>query len=338
VRRALVFALVWCGCREKAPSAAAERGSLSTEHAVVRQGESISVTARWPGRRGTVSFVASRGRVRPEVASLDEAGVARVRFGCFDSDAGACLGDLRIDASLGGEVASASLVAVADRDRDSRPTGGVPVLAPEFEVRARPTPGRDAGGGGTFSMGGSKTWWRWDGGVYEVIPDEPLGFDCEWDGGAHPGYTLPNGMPQATGCDGEPIDVVLWEFPGEDAVDFCGTVTFARPLRDPVYPRAEYAIRANAPVVVSSSTACCSHYFCLRNPSELRYRVRLDKRITADFSVGARTRNFGSSLFGPAPFKLDAQAVPAGSLVTLPTFTVGPGYRSGDPPRGSTSP
>lgn len=320
-----VLLLVTAACRERRPA----RGAV-TAPASVRSGSSVSVTALWPGRSGEVTFTATRGQLRPDRAQLDQAGAATTRFQCFATDAGPCVGDLRIDARLEGDVASASLVAIAEDDGAHLDGNDGPVL--EFQVRVQ----RADAGEGRRSSGGfgtEATWWHWDGGVYQVQPDEVVDYDCGWDGGAHPGYTLPNGVPSATGCDDEPIDVVLWEDSSEDAVDFCGTVTFTRPLTEPVYPRAAYQF--SGPYVMrSKSTACCARFFCLRDPSRLRYRLRLSRTWRSSFSVGARTRNFGASLFSKAPFGLDATAFPPGAFARLPTFEVGDGYREGDQPPG----
>ncbi|MDP1919714.1 MAG: hypothetical protein Q8L14_25905 [Myxococcales bacterium] len=277
-----------------------------------------------------MTFSSTRGQLRPNRLRLSADGTATTRFQCFPTDEGPCAGDVRIEVRLDGDRASMTLLAVPG-DEPAHVAG---VTTPESGLGA---PARPDGGGPQRRtragwMGTAEHWWHWDGGVFVVTPDEETDFDCSWDGGAHPGYTLPNGIPSATGCDGEPIDVVLWEDDAEEAVDFCGTVTFTRPLTEPLYPRAAY--RLLKPIMKGHSTTCCSRFFCLRDPSSLRYRLRLRHGWRSTFSVGARTRHFGASLFGKAPVELDTTAVPAGSVVRLPTFQVGDGYRGGDSPPG----
>ncbi len=281
-----------------------------------------------------MTFSSTRGQLRPARVKLDETGAAATRFQCFPTSQGPCAGDVRIDAQLEGERVSVALVAIPEGAAE--PAAAGVVAAPEFELRVvRPDAGVGRWAKPTTSVLADKTWWHWDGGLYEVTPDEEPEFDCSWDGGAHPGYTLPNGAPSSMGCDGEPIDVVLWEDRTDDAVDFCGSVTFTRPLTEPVYPRAAYKVVG--PFAFGNSTACCSRYFCLREPSTLRYRLHLRTGWRSSFSVGARTRNFGASLFKKLPVELDTRSVPAGALVRLPTFEVGDGYREGDqPPVGQT--
>lgn len=305
----LVFLLVSC---RRQPA------KLEAEFPTVRRGESISVRARWPGR-GEVVFSSTRGVVLPERTAVDDNGASTARFECRDTDAGPCVGDVRIAARLEASVVT-TIVTVLEPERDSEPGTVTPELSQRV-VRER----RDAGPA-VFSMGGGK-WWHWDGGLFDPVPDEATDFDCNWDGGAHPGFTFPDGTPQATGCDGEPIDVVLFASRGDETVDLCGTLSLSRPLDQPVYPRATYTLMSAARL---DAETCCDRFYCLRDPRQIRYRIRLPVAWRSKFELGARTRHFRESLFSPAPFTLEAGPT-AGAVLRLPTFEAKPGFRDGDP-------
>jgi hypothetical protein len=281
---------------------------------------------------GTVTFVTTGGVLEAGAVDLLD-GYARVQLRC-PADGG-CPAGMSVTASWSGLTAT----------RDLLRSHAVP---PGTDAGAADA-GGDAGSGdaghadaGTLAdvTGEAPLWWHTDGGVY-VVPagEEPVTFSClGWDGGAHPGFTLPGGAPFAFGCQGQPVDFASTDAVSDGGgVDVCGEVALSEPMLEPVRPRGLLVGRFG---FIGEVPLNGWRLQCLRDPNFMTYRVRVEADAGFALGLGARTFGFGTSLFGwydgtaADPItdpEVAAQVTVGTDFVDGLDFGVGTGRRPGDP-------
>jgi hypothetical protein len=300
--------------------------SLGAPSVITDDGTPVKLTARASGT-GTVSFQASGGTLGASTVTLTE---------------GVAVAELRCDKRCPTQLEVTATWTTLTQKRTLTLTHPVVIDA---GVDAGSVGGSDSGvdAGLALITGAPPLWWFEDAGLEWVpVDDELPTYSCQaWDGGPHPGYTFPDGGPLAVGCSLEPIDFLFIDSTSPTAIDVCGTVELSEPVTAPVYPRGSLTGRF---AILNQRPSGGWKLQCLRDPTALTFRFRLEPDAGVVLGLGVRTSHLDPdasvSLYGyfdgtvSTPITQEDAGTPiliGGQRKGGIDFGIGPGKRPGDP-------